>query len=244
MKLEIAVFNPESALIAYEAGADRIELCSAPAEGGLTPSLGVMLLVRKKIDIPIFAMIRPREGDFYYSELEFEIMLRDIESAKSAGMDGIVAGVLKKDGSVDKVRTSLLVEAAYPLSFTFHRAFDKSSILFDSLETIIKCGCERVLTSGGKNKASAAIETLIELQNSANQRIIILPGSGIGIENVMQFKQAGFSEVHCSARTLFESLMLYRKDEPILGGNSYTPDYSIIQPDKHIIEAIIKAISN
>lgn len=242
MLLEIAVFNLESALIAQESGANRIELCSAPAEGGLTPSFGIMSSVRKNLEIPVNVMIRPREGDFYYSELEFESMLMDIELAKSTGMDGIVAGVLKKDGTIDEIRTSLLIEASYPLPFTFHRAFDMSNDLENSLKTLIRCGCKRILSSGGKNKALDGIEMLKKLLQQANQKIIVMPGSGININNVLTFKNSGFNEIHLSARSYSKSQMNFKKEEPQLGGNSFIPDYELLVPDKTTIRQILKAL--
>ena len=141
MLIEIAVFNLESAIAASNAGAQRIELCSAPAEGGLTPSAATMRLARKYVKIPIHIMIRPREGDFCYSEKEFEAMLLDIAAAKIAGMEGIVAGILNPDGSVDEERTAILVGAAAPMNVTFHRAFDMVSDQPEALETIISTGC-------------------------------------------------------------------------------------------------------
>lgn len=239
MIVEIAVFNPESAVIAFEAGAHRIELCSAAALGGLTPSVGTMQRIRNLISIPIFTMIRPREGDFCYSDLEFETMLYDIEAAKSVGMNGIVSGILNPNGTIDEVRTNLLVEAAYPLPLTFHRAFDMSKDLHHSLEAIIKCGCSRILTSGGKNKAPDAIDTLTSLIKQANNRIAIMPGSGIQLDHIETFKKLGFVEIHLSARTLTESRMQFRKEEPTMGGKCDIPDYSIIIPDKQMIGEII-----
>ena len=157
MKLEICAANIESALNAQIAGADRIEYCDNLWEGGTTASFGLIKSLRKELNIELFVLIRPRGGDFLYSTIEFESMLEDIKTFKNLGVDGIVSGVLKKDASIDQERTSNLVEASYPLPFTFHRAFDMSNNLFESMEEIINCGASRILSSGGANSVSEGL---------------------------------------------------------------------------------------
>lgn len=240
MKLEIAAFNLESAIVAYQAGAHRIELCASPFGGGLTPSIGTMQIARQRINIPIFAMIRPREGDFCYTEDEFESMILDIESAKLAGMDGVVFGILNQDGSVDEQRTKLLVETASPMQITFHRAFDMAREFQEAMETIIRCGCHRILSSGGKQTAILGIQNLLSIKQKAEGRIEILPGSGINAENAKTFLKSGFNEIHLSAKINVNGKMKFRKQEPILGGQAFIPDYELQVPDS---ESIIKVLS-
>src|SRR6476620_10415269 len=146
--LEIAVFNICSALAAEKAGADRIELCENPAEGGTTPSFGTLKIVREKINIPVFPIVRPRGGDFLYSNEEFEVIKKDVRLIKDLGFEGIVVGLLKKDGTIDTRQTGKLVELAYPMEVTFHRAFDRAAEPLHAMEEIITCGCQRILTSG------------------------------------------------------------------------------------------------
>src|SRR3569623_1445721 len=160
MKLEIIGFNIETCITAQEAGANRIELCDNPQEGGTTPSYGFIKAARNKQLIELYAMIRPRGGDFLYSDEEYEIMKADIEMCKHLGCDGIVTGILNKDGNVDKQRTAALVGYAYPLGVTFHRAFDRVYDPFSAIEDVIDAGCERILTSGLRPKAIDGIQTI------------------------------------------------------------------------------------
>ena len=233
MLVEVAVFSLESAITAFQAGAHRIELCSAPAEGGLTPSAATIRLTKKYVKIPIHVMIRPREGDFCYSDKEFETMLLDIAAAKIAGMDGIVTGILNPDGSVDEDRLSILMDAAFPMNVTFHRAFDMARDLDQALETIISTGCARILTSGGQRTAELGISKIAELILKANNRISIMPGSGINAENckrIIDFTSS--KEIHLSARKFFPGKMEYKQALVTMGGSVSIPDYELQQPDK------------
>lgn len=171
-------------MAAERGGANRIELCRDLALDGLTPDADLMRAVRSEVRLPIFAMIRPRAGDFVYSEAEFAAMQRDIESVKEQGMDGAVLGILTKDGAVDVERSRQLVELAHPLPVTFHRAFDDCADLRKSLEDVIETGAERILTSGGAATAAAGVPMLRELVASAGERVIILPGKGINAANL------------------------------------------------------------
>jgi len=210
MKLEICAANIESALNAQIAGADRIEYCDNLWEGGTTASFGLIKSLRKELNIELFVLIRPRGGDFIYSDLEFESMLEDIKALKDIGVDGIVSGVLKKDASIDQEKTSKLVEASYPLPFTFHRAFDICKDLFESMEDIINCGASRILSSGAANSALEGLEILNNLQKTASDRIIIMPGGGISLENFEFIKQkTQCTEFHLSAKKLKYSEMLH-----------------------------------
>ena len=210
MKLEIIGFNIESCIAAQEAGAHRIELCDNPSEGGTTPSYGFIKAAREKLSIELYVMIRPRGGDFFYSDDEFEIMKADIEMCKQSGCDGVVIGLLKKDGSVDKKRCRELVVLAYPLGVTFHRAFDRTKDPFRALEDIIETGCERILTSGQQPKAVDGVQIIKELIARADDRIIIMPGSGVNAENIISLAEnTGAKEFHSSAGIYTESKMNY-----------------------------------
>lgn len=240
MIIEIAVFNLESAIAASNAGAHRIELCSAPAEGGLTPSAATMRLTRKYVKIPIHVMIRPREGDFCYSEKEFETMLLDVAAAKVVGMEGVVAGILNPDGTIDEERTAILVDAAAPMNVTFHRAFDMAANQDEALEALIYAGCARVLTSGGQQTAPLGIQRLADLIKKADNRIVIMPGSGVNADNIKQIAEAtGAKELHLSARTFVPGKMTYRQPSVTMGGNVSIPDYDLQLPDEASIRKII-----
>jgi copper homeostasis protein len=243
MVLEIAVYSLEAAIIAQKAGADRIELCAAPAEGGLTPSAATMRLARKYLDIPIHTMIRPREGDFCYSNNEFETLLLDIIAAKIAGMDGIVTGILLKDGQMDDDRMNMVVEAAGTMNVTCHRAFDMAINPVQALETLISCGVQRVLTSGGKQTAPEGLPLITEFVQLAGDRIIIMPGSGITEQNIREIiDRTGASEIHLSAKKLIPGTMEYRNPAIAMGGNVAVPEYELLRPDADTISRILEII--
>jgi copper homeostasis protein len=209
-RLEICAFNLASALIAQQAGADRVELCAGPEEGGTTPSPGTITLAREHLKIPLYPIIRPRGGDFLYSDEEFRVILRDIEFCKRAGCNGVVFGILRADGSVDVPRCARLVEIAYPMGVTFHRAFDWASNPFQAMETIIGLGFERILTSGQRPTAEEGAELIDQLIREADERIIIMPGSGVRASNIVALaEKTGASEFHTSARVLKASAMTH-----------------------------------
>lgn len=206
--LEIIGFNIESCIIAQAAGADRIELCSGPAEGGTTASYGFIKAAREKLQIELYPIIRPRGGDFLYSDAEYEIMKADIKLCKQLGCDGIVIGMLNKDGTVDKKRCSHFVELAYPIGVSFHRAFDRTADPFKALEDIIEIGCERILTSGQKPNVADATELIAQLIEKADDRIIIMPGSAVRSENIIDIAtRTKATEFHSSARIMADSNM-------------------------------------
>ena len=207
-KLEVIGFTIESCMIAQAAGAHRIELCDNPFEGGTTASYGFIKTARENLSIELYPIIRPRGGDFLYSEIEFEVMKADIENCKSLGCDGVVIGILNADGTVDKKRCKQLVEIAHPMKVTFHRAFDRTNDPFKAMEDIISIGCERILTSGQKNLAIDGEELLNKLVKQANNRIIIMPGSGVNSDNIETLvKNTNATEFHTSARTFVNSKM-------------------------------------
>ena len=201
--LEISVETLEAALAAQRGGADRVELCGNLSIGGVTPSVELMRAVREQLHVSVFAMIRPRGGEFVYSEAEFADMERSIGEAKQAGMDGVVAGVLTSDGSVDIERTRELVALARPFSLTFHRAFDDCGDLRGALEEVIQTGASRILTSGGAKSALEGAAILAELIAAAGNRITIVPGAGISASNIARVaKETGAREFHSGLGTV------------------------------------------
>lgn len=208
--LEIIAFCIEACHVAAAAGADRIELCDNPGEGGTTPSAGMIRAAVASTPIPVFPIIRPRGGDFLYSVLEFRIMMDDVALSRDAGCQGVVLGLLRPDGQVDVERTAQLVERAGPLDVTFHRAFDRVPDPVRSLEDVIDAGCRRILTSGGRPTAEAGIDRLADLQRRSRGRILIMPGSGIRADNIARIAEStGVTELHSSAASRSHSRMRY-----------------------------------
>lgn len=183
-KLEIACFNLESAVIAQENGADRVELCAEMEVGGTTPNFEIAKQVRNIISIDLNVMIRPRSGNFVYSDGEFEQMKNEIVQFKEMGVNGFVFGMLNEDNSVNKSQNSELVALAKPFPCTFHRAFDEVLDAFQSLEEIIQCGFQTILTSGQQLNVMDGINQLKELVSKANNRIVIMPGGGLRSTNI------------------------------------------------------------
>jgi copper homeostasis protein len=210
MTLEVCSFSLQSCLTAQEAGASRIELCGGMAEGGTTPSAGLIKLVRQQLSIPIYVMIRPRGGDFLYSDTELAVMREDIEQAKALGADGIVLGLLNADGTVDETTTKALVGLANPLPVTFHRAFDMTRDPAEALEAVIRTGAVRILTSGQRPTAEAGANLLKQLVEQANKRIEIMAGAGVSANNAYMLVQTGVDALHMSGSQRTESPMEHR----------------------------------
>lgn len=209
--LEVCAFNIQSALIAEKVGAARVELCENPVEGGTTPSHGTIQRTRERISIELYPIIRPRAGNFWYDEEEFAIMKKDILLCKELGCEGISTGVQLQQGEIDSERMKRIVEWAYPMGVTCHRVFDRTPDLSAALEAIIDCGCERILTSGGKSGAPDATAMLAQLIRQANGRIIIMPGAGIRASNIeMMIRETGATEYHTSARTNVPDAVTYQ----------------------------------
>ena len=212
-KLELIAFTIQSCIDAQDAGAHRIELCDNPGEGGTTPSYGFIKAARNVLNIDLYPIIRPRGGDFLYSDEEFEIMKGDINVCKVFGCNGVVTGILNADGTVDKKRCKELVELAKPMKVTFHRAFDRTRDLQQALEDVIEIGCERILTSGGVPNAGDGAPVIAALVKQAGDRIIIMPGSGVRADNIKMIAETtGAKEFHTSARKNFESRMEYKSE--------------------------------
>lgn len=208
--IEIATSDFATTQSAVEGGANRIELCANLAEGGTTPSFGTIKQCRDAFDVLLYPIIRPRGGDFLYGKDEFEIMLQDVKLCKQLGCDGIVIGLLNMDGTIDKVRTSALIEVAYPLGVTFHRAFDRCREPFEAMEQLIEIGCERILTSGQKPSVIDGVDLVADLNKKAAERIIIMPGSGVRKENIKVLaEKTGCTEFHSSLRGKGQSKMTF-----------------------------------
>ncbi|MCW5850321.1 MAG: copper homeostasis protein CutC [Anaerolineae bacterium] len=243
IRIEVCVDSVESALGAQAGGADRVELCDNLMEGGTTPSAGTIAVARRVLQLGLQVMIRPRGGDFCYSDLEFESMQHDIEVAKSHGADGVVFGLLLPDGRVDVERTRRLVEQARPLSVTFHRAFDVARDPFEALEALIQMGVDRILTTGQEPTVLEGLDLITELVRVAGDRVIILAGAGS--KRVMQkvVAQSGVREIHIVAPRAVDSPMTYRHDRVFMGGELRPPEFTRTVTDPSRVRQFRQAVS-
>ncbi|MBW5398514.1 copper homeostasis protein CutC [Brachyspira pilosicoli] len=238
-KIEICVDGVESCINAEKGGADRLELCGNMFEGGTTPSYGVLQLAREMVSKPIYAMVRPRGGDFCYNDIEFEIMKREIKLMKELKIDGIVFGILTKEGKVDKERCSKLLDLWGTNKATFHRAIDVSSNLNEACEDIISLGFERILTSGGEANVMSGIIKLKELVEKYNDKIIIMPGSGINERNIEYINDTvKANEYHMTANKTVESVMQYRNENVFMGASLRPPEFSVKYTDENKVKNI------
>ena len=227
--LEICCYSAESAIKAALAGADRIELCDNFSEGGTTPSYATVQYTRKHISIPLNIIIRPRGGDFLYSESEFEIMKQDALHLKKLGINGIVFGILTTEGKIDIKRTTEIVQLVSPLECTFHRAFDMCENQYLALEQLKNIGINRVLTSGGQNTAFQGIETLARLVEIAKNDISVMPGSGINENNIQEIlDRTNASDYHTSAKEFLTSCMNYSNPNISMGKTKIIDEYKTI----------------
>lgn len=209
-RLEVCAFNLASCLIAEKVGAYRAELCDNPVEGGTTPSYGMIRKTREKVGIKLYPIIRPRCGNYFYSDEEFDIMLDDIRLSKELGCDGISVGVQLSSGLLDIDRMKRIVEVAYPMGVTCNRIFDAVPDPVATLEALIDCGCERVLTSGQASAAPDAIDLLSQLVQQADGRISIMPGAGVRSDNIKGLLLTGATEFHTSARMAVSDPVLHK----------------------------------
>ncbi|XP_025097059.1 copper homeostasis protein cutC homolog [Pomacea canaliculata] len=223
--MEVCVDSVISAINAEKGGASRLELCSNLMEGGTTPTIGMLQVVKSKVKIPVFVMIRPRGGDFLYTEEEVEVMKHDIHALKENGADGFVFGFLQEDGSVDSDRCKTFIELISPLPVTFHRAIDMCNNMMVALRTLIDLKFDRVLTSGGAANALDGAAMIDKMITEARGNIIVVPGGGINEDNLERILQIGAKEFHCSARIFQESNMLQQKSGITLGGSLSPPEY-------------------
>jgi copper homeostasis protein len=234
---EVCVDSAEAAVAAEEGGADRVELCSDLLEGGLTPSHGTLAVARARLRVGIMAMVRPRGGDFCYSDTEFAVMREDLLAAK-----GVVLGLLNPDGTVDRPRTAELIALARPLPVTFHRAFDVSRDPFEALETLIGLGIDRVLTSGQEPTVLEGLDLIVALVKRAAGRIIVMPGGGITTRTVGRIAPvSGATELHFASLEPREGRMAYRNPRVFMGGTLRPPEYAqdVTRPES--VAAVIAA---
>lgn len=243
MNLEICIDSVESAIAAERGGAQRVELCSALLEGGVTPSAGLIAEVRGHIAIGLYVMIRPRGGDFCYSDLEFEVMKGEIRHALTLGADGIVLGLLDHDALIDGPRTRQLVELAAPLPVTFHRAIDMTPDLPAALEDVIATGASRILTSGGAPNAISGMSLIAQMVKDASGRIVIMAGGGISPENIVTLAEGtGAQEFHSSARTVLPSPVRFRK-QGIAMGDVPDREYERFTASEEKVRALVRALA-
>lgn len=239
--LEVCANSYLSALAAQNGGAKRVEFCDNLAEGGTTPSHAQIALAKRNLSIEIWPIIRPRGGDFLYNDIEFQLMKEDIINCKSLNCDGIVIGILKADGSIDKERTKILIDLAKPMKVAFHRAFDMSNNLEKALEDLIDLDIVRVLTSGGAVSAIKGAETLSKLLKQANGRITIMPGAGINENNIQELiDKTGATNFHASAKDFIASKMEFRNADSKMGSIDDEYRYELTSEEK--VTKLVKVI--
>lgn len=240
--LEICCDTLQSVKNANEAGAGRIELCSALSTGGITPTAGFIKEAVRISKIPVNVLLRPRAGNFVYSDEEFGIMCSDIDDIKRAGANGIVSGVLKDDGKIDEERTKILVDISKPLEFTFHRGLDFSTDIENGFETLIKTGATRILSSGGSAKIDGGLENIIRLQKKFGDRLIIMPGGGLNEHNAAVLFNAGIREFHFSASEYEEDTCIYCRKPEGLGhvffNDKHGYNFSSVERIKKMLEIL------
>ncbi len=243
IKLEICVDSIASALAAEKGGADRIELCGALSEGGLTPSAGLISTVLGTLKIDVFVLIRPRRGDFYYSDREIAAMKYDINLAKKLGAKGVVIGMLKKDGTVDKACMQELVSLARPMQVTFHRAFDLTPDPVKALDDLLDLEVDRLLTSGQQQEAEEGLELITQLVKRAGDRLHIMPGGGINENNILKIKMtSGAQEFHTSAKIKKQSPMGYQKETILMAANAPVSEYELVETSEEKVREIKKML--
>ena len=232
--IEVCANSAQSCVEAEAGGAARVELCAGIPEGGTTPSYGEIIMARERTKrIAIHVLIRPRAGDFLYTETEVGAMLRDIEAARSLRVQGVVFGCLTPDGDIDERLLDRLLEAARPLSVTFHRAFDVCRDPHRALELLIRHGVDRVLTSGQEATAVEGIPLLRELVRQADGRIIVMPGCGVRVDNIARIEaETGAREFHTSARCVVKSRMIYRNERVPMGSCAVKSEFETMQTDR------------
>lgn len=240
--IEACVDSVYSAIQAIEGGADRVELCSALSEGGLTPSFGTISRARKLLSKGLFVIIRPRGGDFLYNDDEFQTMKEDILQCRKLGVEGIVTGILLPDGNVDIERMKVLIKNAGSMEVTFHRAFDRCSDPFGAIDALASIGVKRILTSGSKQTAYEGTNQLKKFVDYAGKRIIVMPGSGIRAHNITEIRKlTGATEFHVSGKKKVESRMQYRNPEMTMSNSPKPDEFSKEETDEKLIKEIVEA---
>ena len=240
--LEVSIEGVDGLLVAQDNGADRVELCASVLEGGITPSIGMVGEALRRARIPVFVIVRPRGGDFLYSETEFESMRQDVTALKSLGVPGIVTGCLTAGGEVDEERTAELLCLARPMSFTFHRAFDMVCDPLRALEVLIRQGVDRVLTSGQRANAMEGLANLKQFGKAANGRIIVMPCGGLRAGNIGQVcRETGLWELHFAAHKMEPSAMTFRNPKVAMGGTSLDHEYLKTVTDPTTVRTTVEA---
>ena len=242
IKTELCAYSVEACQIAAKLGVNRVELCASPADGGVTPSVATIERVAEIKGLDLSVMIRPRGGDFLYSDDEFKTMLKDIDHARKAGATGVVFGVLTADGKVDVERTRALVEASKGMETTFHRAVDMTEDYEAAVEAIIEAGCNRILTSGGYDKAIDGIDNIRRAVAVSRGRIEIMAGSGVVAANAKQLKEVGVDALHFSAKKMVAGGMEYRNPRISMGGSDAVDEFALRTVDESEVKEILKLI--
>lgn len=242
MKCELCSYSIATCHTAALLGVDRVELCASPTEGGVTPSMGAITQACTLRNIEVSVMIRPRGGDFLYSDIEFETMLHDIHCARIAGATGVVFGLLTSDGNVDVERTRQLVKAAQGMDTTFHRAIDMTCDYLQAVDDIISTGCTRILTSGGYDKAIDGIDNIAQAVTLAAGRIEIMAGSGINATNARQLAATGVDALHFSAKKIVPGGMAFRNPRITMGGTPGTNEYTLRNVNIEEVTEIVQLI--
>ncbi len=243
-KLEICCYSVESALIAERAGAHRVELCDNYLEGGTTPSYAMIKRAIELLTIPINVIIRPRGGDFLYNDLEYEVIKKDLLYVKELNATGVVIGFLNKDGSIDIDKVNEIVELAKPLEVTFHRAFDMCKDPIIALNQLIKARVKRILTSGQKNAAIHGVELIKTLVNIAGDEMIIMPGSGVSENNIVELmEKTKAMDYHSSAMSFVKSDMEYFRDSINMGSSKSKDEFTKVIVDAQKVVALLAKIN-
>ncbi|MEQ4922064.1 copper homeostasis protein CutC [Proteus hauseri] len=236
-KLEVCCFGAQCALTAEQAGADRIELCASPSEGGVTPSYGMLRQVRDLVRIPVHPIVRPRGGDFCYGQADFAAMKNDISLIRDMGFSGAVVGILNEEGHIDLPKMAILMEFAGSLEITFHRAFDMCVNPLLALEQLTQLGVSRILTSGQQANAELGLP-LLRILNEKTQGPIIMAGAGVRLSNIQKFLEAGLKEIHSSAGKIAHSTMNYRKAGVTMSSDSEVDEFTHYCVDEDTVEAM------
>ena len=240
--VELCVENLDNALAAERGGADRVELCASLMEGGLTPSLGIVRETLRQLKIPAMVMVRPRGGDFLYSDIEYAAMLEDVRVFREMGCAGVVFGCLKPDGTIDEDRMAELTREARPMQAVCHRAFDMTRDHNEAVEALVRCGVDRVLTSGRHSTALQGMQVLQETIAAAGRRLDVLVCGGIRLHNVAEIVQkSGAAEIHFSAGVEQQSGMVYRNPDVGMGGGTQDREYLLKVTSEDLVRETIAA---
>jgi copper homeostasis protein len=241
-RIEVCVENTDGLVAAQRAGADRVELCASLLEGGLTPSWGMVEQARRLATIPFHVIVRPRGGDFLYTDIEFAAMLADVGALSRLGVDGVVVGCLTAEGEIDEPRMRALVAAARPLSVTCHRAFDMTRDVAAAVEALVRCGVDRVLTSGQRDTALEAVETIRAIVDAAHGRLGVMACGGLDAGNIATVRDVtGAPELHFAALRAEPSAMRHRNPCVGMGGTALEREYTNQVTDEEVVRATIAA---